>query len=335
MSPNDRFSISAEEEASLWAARLDGGALSEADRAQLEGWLAAGPGRRELLESFKALSAGLGRMLPALAAEGRVEIPAPPAPARPAWRPGWIAAGAFAAAAVVAGAVWIGWQGRTEQISAPVAQRRSFMLADGTRVELNANTSVSVRERRAERLVGLADGEAYFEVAKDRSRPFIVETPMGTVQVTGTRFNVRELGRSELEVTVIEGSVQVRCGDTAAARSAAGPVVLGAGDRLVADGSGVTVTAPPRASLEDALAWRDGWIVFRGTPLSKALAELTRYYGRAIAVTDSAAGVKLNTRFRLEDDLDGVLAALEVSLPEVAVARGADGSAKVSLRTER
>ena len=75
--------------------------------------------------------------------------------------------------------------------------------------------------------------------------------------------------------------------------------------------------------------------MFRGTPLSKALAELTRYYGRTIAVTDSAAGVKLNTRFHLEDDLDGVLASLEVSLPEVRVEREADGGAKVSLRAER
>jgi transmembrane sensor len=334
MSPDDRFSIPAEDEASLWAARLDGGTLSESDRAELERWLAGDPGRRGLLEGFERLSAGLDRLLPALAAEGRVEMPAPRAAARPAWRPGWIA-GALAAAAAVAAVVWIEWPGRPEQISAPIAQRRSFTLSDGTRVELNANTSISVMEKRAERRVGLADGEAYFEVTKDKARPFIVETPLGTVRVTGTRFNVRELAHSELVVTVVEGSVQVRCGDGAAAQSAAGPVVLGAGDRLVADDSGVTVTALPKSSLDDALAWRDGWIVFRGTPLSKALAELNRYYGRSITVTDSAAGVKLNTRFHLEDDLDGVLAALEVSLPEVRVERQADGSARVSLRGER
>jgi transmembrane sensor len=334
MSPADKFSIPAEDEASLWAARLDGGELSESDRADLEGWLAGDPGRRELLDNFRRLSAGLDRLLPALAAQGRVEMPAQRAPARPSWRPSWITAGAFAVAAVVAGTVWIEWSGRPERMTAPVAQRRSFTLSDGTRVELNANTSISVKSSRGERRVGLADGEAYFEVTKDRSRPFIVETPMGSVRVTGTQFNVRELGKSELVVTVVEGSVQVRSDDSAAAH-AAGPVALGAGDRLVADETGVTVTALPKASLDDALAWRDGWIVFRGTPLSKALAELTRYYGRTIAVTDSAAGVKLNTRFHLEDDLDGVLASLEVSLPEVRVEREADGGAKVSLRAER
>src|SRR5271157_4025698 len=180
MSPTERSFDPTEETASLWAARLDGGSLTESDRAELEAWLAGDPGRRALLEGFRKLSSDLDLLMPELVAAGSFEMPARRQAARPRRSPAWLAAGAFAVAAVAVAAVWFGWTGgRAERLTAPVAQRRSFTLADGTRVELNANTSVTVESERAERRVQLADGEAFFEVTKDRARPFVVETPAG------------------------------------------------------------------------------------------------------------------------------------------------------------
>jgi len=324
----------AEDQAALWAARLDGSPLDAAERSALDSWLDEVPGHRALLSHYLQLSSDLDRLLPELAAAGRVELPAARAPVRSGWNPRWAAAGALAAAALVAAVAWLGMPGeRLEKIATSVAQRRSFTLADGTRVELNANTSMLIENGRAERRVRLADGEAFFVVSKDKARPFIVETPAGYVRVTGPIFNVRTEAASELDVTVVEGSVQVRPGGTNGAQPA-GPVVLGAGDRLSSGDGGVAVRALSASALDDALAWRQGQIVFDGVPLAEALARLGHYHGRRITASEGAAVRRISARMSL-DDLDGFFASLEQAMPEVHVTRDPEGGARVSLRTER
>ena len=334
MSPTDKIPNPAEEMASLWAARLDGGVLSKPEQAELDAWLAESPDRRALLEDYCGVSAKLDRLLPALAAEGRVVIPQRDRPARARWTPGWVAAGAFAAAAVAVAAFWLGRPGMgPERIASPVAQRRAFMLSDGTRVELNANTSLLVENGRAERRVRLADGEAFFEVTKDKSRPFIVETPAGSVRVTGTQFDVRTEATSELIVTVVEGSVQVRPGADAAAQSE-GPVMLGPGDRLsVAEGS-VDLTALSADALEDDMAWREGKMVCVHMPLSELLSRVAHFHGRSITTTPGASDLKISGRTSL-DDCDQFFKDLEFIEPKVHVTIGPDGAARVSLRAEK
>ena len=324
---------SVEDQAALWAARLEGSSLDGAARAELSAWLEEDPARRRaFLAHYCQISADLDELLPELVAAGRVDVPAFAEPARKGRRFRWVAAGALAAAAVAAAVLWVARGGHPETIATTLAQRRSFTLADGTRVELNANTSILVENGRAERRVRLADGEAFFEVSKDKSRPFIVDTPAGSVRVTGTRFDVRTEKTSELDVTVVEGSVQVRPGETANYQ-APDPVVLGPGDQLLAGSAGVTLKPLSPGALDDALAWRDGQIVFDGEPLSEALAYIARYHGKNISATPGAAVVKVGSRMRL-DDLDGFFKDLERLLPQVHVARDAAGGARVSLRSE-
>src|SRR6185369_15486893 len=143
--------------------------------------------------------------------------------------------------------------------------RDAITLTDGSRVELNARTSIQVEIGAKERRVRLADGEAFFTVAKDPSRPFIVETPAGSVRVTGTVFNVRSESATQLEVIVAEGSVQVRPGQEGAA-----PYALTARDRLSCVGADVKTAKLSATELENALAWREGRIVFVGTPVRAA-----------------------------------------------------------------
>lgn len=321
-----------EDQAALWAARLEGSSLDGTARAELVAWLAQDPKRRAYLAHYCQLSVDLDKLLPELVAEGRVDVPAFAVPARRSFALRWITAGGLAVAVVAAAAFWIGRGGHPETIATTLAQRRSFTLADGTHVELNANTSIVVENGRAERRVRLADGEAFFEVSKDKSRPFIVETPAGSVRVTGTRFDVRTEKTSELDVTVVEGSVQVRPGETANFL-APDPVVLGPGDQLEAGAAGVRLTPLSAGALADALAWRDGQIVFDGEPLSDALAYIARYHGKNITATPGAAVVKVGSRMRL-DDLDGFFKDLERLLPQVRVTRDAGGGARVSLRSE-
>jgi transmembrane sensor len=243
----------------------------------------------------------------------------------------WGGTAALAAAAAIAVLLWLGRAPmQSESVATPMAQRQALTLADGTRVELNAQTSLQIEITRTERQVRLASGEAFFAVHKDAMRPFLVETPAGSVRVTGTQFDIRTEAASALEVTVVEGSVQARPG--AADDRTIAPVTLTAGNQLLAGPGGVEVRALSATALEDTLAWRQGKIVFEGVPLREALARFARYHGCGIAVTPDAAELRIGGRYSL-DDLDGFFAAVEEVLP-VRVAHNLNGTVQVSLRAK-
>lgn len=327
-----------DEQASLWAARLEGSLLSAADQAALEVWLAENPSHRTLLSRYCQLSADLEEQLPALVAAGVLAAPmtasaaADRAPVRRGRGLKWMAGAALAAAALVALAIWIARPSRQSGgFATAAAQRQEIKLADGTRVELNARTSLQVEIGPTERHVRLATGEAFFTVTKDPSRPFIVETPAGSVRVTGTVFNVRTESTAGLNVTVVEGSVQVRPVQTGGDRPE--PRMLHAGDRLAAGPGGVTVQSLTAGAIEDELAWREGKIVFDQTPLSVAVERYVQYHGRRITVAPELADRHVSGRKDL-DDLTGFLRDLE-NTQHVRVTTGLDGDMQVSARDER
>ncbi len=225
------------------------------------------------------------------------------------------------------GGLWLG-RPRTEHdsIATAGAQRQTLTLADGTRAELNAQTSLQVEIGAAERRVRLASGEAFFTVSKDKNRPFFVETPAGSVRVTGTVFNVRSETTTALEVVVVEGSVQVRPGESATGRPVE-PVALVAGDQLSAGTDGVSVQKLSAGAVDDELAWRHGQVVFKGVPLSAVLARFAHYHGRGITAAPEVAQLRVGGRYSL-DDLDTFLAAIEPVL-HVRVTRGLSGTIQV------
>lgn len=323
----------ADELAALWAARLDGSELSAADRRELAIWLDADPVHRSLLSSYCQFSADLEQQLPLLAgardevAESRTAAKA----VRPfSWlrRPTWAVA-TLAAAAALAAFLWpTRPQEHFQNLGTAVAARQSFALPDGSQVELNARTAAEVRLTATERRVRLAGGEAFFRVEPDAARPFFVETPAGSVRVIGTEFNVRAESAASLEVTVRTGSVQVRTGSTTDTHE------LQRGDRLVSEGSAAKISVLDAGQLDDALAWRQGRIVFADTPLREALARFAHYHGRTLAASDRAASRHIGGRYAL-DDLDGFLAFLgEAEGMGLRVSRGTDGSVRVALPDE-
>ena len=320
----------ADERASYWAARLEGSELSAADQSDFDAWLSEHSSHRALLAGYCQFSADLEASLPALAQSGAVELPQEIAPRRRRLAPWFTLAGlavaGLAAAAVVVLVFWpLSTRVQSEVIATAVAQRQSLTLADGTRAELNAQTSLQIELGATERRVRLAGGEAFFTVTKDANRPFVVETPAGSVRVTGTVFDVRSEATSPLEVLVVEGSVQVRSGDTAAGGNQ--PVRLAAKEKLTATSGAVKVRTLSPRELDDALAWRRGQIVFNGEPLSTALARFARYHGRGFTAAPQVAQLAVGGRYSL-DDLDGFLSALEVVLP-VRVTRDLSGMVHV------
>jgi transmembrane sensor len=321
-----------DEQAALWAARLDGSTLTAADRTTLDAWLAENPAHRTLLSHYCQFSADLEQKLPVLVADGAVELPSDSVPRRSRIRLMW-RAGALAAAAVAMVVMYVlaPPQIKSGNFATPTALRQTITLGDGTRVEMDAQTSLQVEIDGKERRLRLASGEAFFSVHKDASRPFTVETPAGSVRATGTQFDVRAETAATLEVTVVEGSVLARPGEAGGRPGA--PVVLAAGDRLAAGPDGVAICALNAADLDAALAWREGMIVCNGMPLREALARFARYHGRGITATAGAAEQRVVGRYSL-DDLDGFLAQLEEALP-IRVTRSLNGTVQVSLRSEQ
>jgi transmembrane sensor len=318
----------AEDQASLWAARLEGSVLTAEDRAELDAWLAGDPARRPLLSTYCSLSAKLDFAVPELAAAGSIAMPAVRERRHSGWNPWKVATAALAVAALAAGV--FGYErlsGGTENLSTPTGQRGSFTLSDGTRVELNANTSITVQNGRSERRVHLANGEAFFVVSKDKERPFIVDTPAGSVRVTGTIFNVLTEAASQLEVTVVEGSVQVRPDDLGGVPSG-GPTDLVAGGVLTSENGSVSITTLQPADIDDALAWRRGQIVCKAMPVSEALARFAHYYGRVMTATAGAGAAHASGQYSL-GNLDEFLDFLHDSM-SLSVVRAADGSVRVS-----
>lgn len=320
--PEQLRSEQAEEQAALWAARLDGSPLPTSDVADLEGWLAADPLNRERLERYRHFDRGLGDALGEMAAAGLVAKPHSPASKRRSFLKTLCFSTAALAAVVLAFALWPSLRASApETFASSAAQRRSLALADGTRVELNAKSRLEVFGDSGVRRVRLVEGEAYFEVRKDPARPFIVDTARGSVRVTGTVFDVNAEARAGLAVTVVEGSVLV-------SPAQGGAVALSLSEQF-ADGRKRALSA---SELENALAWRKGLAVFEASPMGEAVALFARYHGRAIEVSPAASGLGVGGRFSL-DDLDTFLAALPEMHP-VEVVGKPDGTLRVRLRNE-
>lgn len=322
----------AEEAAALWAARLDGSDLSADDHRALQAWLEANPAHRELLSTYCQFSADLEEKLPVLLARGQVDIPNTPIQRhRPRSKLIWLwGVGTGLAAACLAVVLWMRPpETQLLNVATPVAQRQSLDLMDGSHVQLDARTSLRIEIDDESRRVRLAGGQAFFAVAKDPNRPFVIETPAGAIRVRGTKFDVQNFSDDSLTVTVTEGIVQV---SPAVKEHGAAPFTLTVGDQLAIDASGADLRKLSESELEDSLAWREGYVVFDGVALETALRRFGRHHGIGITCSPEVAKLNVGGRFAL-DDLQGFFVALEDALP-VRVNRGLNGTVRVTARSE-
>lgn len=144
----------------------------------------------------------------------------------------------------------------------------SLILSDGTKVWLNASSSLRfpVSFGAHERVVQLM-GEAYFEVSKDKDRPFQVQVNGRSIRVLGTSFNVNAYHPDADVTTLISGAIEVENGEE--------KHVLKPGEQAVMQYSRIRVE---KADLAKAIAWKEGYFLFNGDPVSEALAQVARWY---------------------------------------------------------
>jgi transmembrane sensor len=191
------------------------------------------------------------------------------------------------------------WGSGGERYTTAVGGFASVPMTDGSKVTLNTDSVIRVALTEHERRVELEQGEAFFEVAKDPARPFVVRAGKKRVIAVGTKFSVQHLDK-DIRVLVTEGKVRVEDSDSPSTPK--GPdtgTILTAGDIARADGSAVVVQKAPPPQVEEFLSWREGYLRFHETALADAVAEMNRYNTRKIFIEDpELAVIQISGTFR-------------------------------------
>jgi transmembrane sensor len=306
-------------QARRWAVALAAGPLPSREQKRFEQWLAADPAHAAAFATSRALFEDLGR-LEALRAYARLPArpPSPFARLRLWWEGAPAAPRLALGAATLALVVALAWPFvsiRTDVYQTGVGQTRQVALADGSQVALGPASSLRVRLSPGRRDAYLDEGEAFFTVAKQHGRPFLVDAGQAHVRVVGTRFNVRR-DASQVRVAVQEGVVQVGAheGQTA--------LTLGRGQDATARNGALT---EGRIDVAEAGAWRDGRVYYAGARLSEVVADARRYTARPIAfASPEIAQLEVTASFRTEG-FEAFITGLPSVLP-VVVTTQPDGS---------
>jgi transmembrane sensor len=318
-----------EEEAATWTWRLDAAPLSADQQQAYEAWLRQDPRHRRAMEDLSKVWDALDQLAETRLADSHMtDVPEQSRQLirrrRQLW---WVAAAAMLTVAV-SGVAWLQHGSEPQTYSTAVGQQRNVTLADGSVVALNTNTILESDLSRRVRQIYLRKGEAHFQVAHDRSRPFLVHAGDAVVRAVGTEFEVRVREDRHVDVVVNEGQVEVQASSPAAAPSepvrAAMVRAVSAGEQLSTATLDAVVIPVSAQQLSSQLAWREGAIVFEGEPLSVAVAEIERYTDARIIINDAGVReLKVGGRFRT-DDVQGFFDGLQAALP-VSVRRSRDG----------
>jgi ferric-dicitrate binding protein FerR (iron transport regulator) len=285
---------------SLLQKRLSG-PLTPQEQSSLDDWLAQSPDNQSVAEQVSKtwdLSKGFSQEveLDMDADFERLERRIAQAEEKPAAKVmalkpkrSWLAIAAAILALLVAPFVlrkFLGSEAKMDSFAtADAPAQQPMLLADGSKVWLNAHSSLEYfTEDKGKRRCVKLSGEAFFEVAKNPERPFVVETQLGEVTVLGTSFNVRNKpGKPTLEVNVSTGKVRLQ--------PSGSPQHL----LLVADETGIydqqkNTLVKSTGMANNTAAWHTAKLVFDNAELSEVLQQLSVLYGTGLSVENQAVG---------------------------------------------
>jgi len=274
-----------------WFNRLRADHVSDEDRNGFTDWLQSDPAHPQVFQEIEDLWNGLSGL--------------PEARRRRRKAMTRRAVGKGAVALMLAGGVWSAY--RTYPLAdyrTGVGERLKVTLPDGSRVDLATATALSLDDGPTVRRVILHKGEAFFDVATDPSRPFVVDAGGGSITALGTAFAVADADKG-VAVTVTQHAVRI----DAAARH----IRLDAGMQAMYDTRGIG--APQTVDQSVALAWREGRLVFVNERLDRVVNALNRWRsGRLVVMNPQLAAHHVTLIVNLED-VEGALNQLQDALP--------------------
>jgi transmembrane sensor len=287
------MSGTAQEQAAAWVVRLHADPC-DGDLDRFELWRSQSPDHEAAYEHALATWVNFGEH----AAAGKVLAMRRDALARARqvkrrWRPQLIAA---AVLALVFAPLLMWWGMRAPpalEYQTAQGEQRVIVLSDGSRMSLDARTRVTVLYTDDARSIQLLDGRANFEVAKDVTRPLRVKAGPRTVTAVGTVFTVERETQSVV-VTLLEGIVAV----TTREREPK-PIELAPLQELVITDSGSVSLHP--VDRDEALAWREGKLIFEDEPLRRVVARMNDYVTTPLVVEGKAAELRISGVFKAGD----------------------------------
>ena len=306
-------------EAAAWAWRLDRG-LSAKEQDELFDWIGADPIHADLLsrqrQDWKRLD-HLSAWGPEHSSRPNPDLLAPK-PRRRLDRVFW---GAVAAAATLAVAFVIFQEGSSryaDAASEAIAEAKPEIrnqLEDGSTIKLKEGAEVTTHFTSSERRVRMKKGEAFFIVAKDASRPFVVEVHGVDVSAIGTAFNVR-LDEDAVEVLVAEGIVEVASSSVDGVSPELNETPrLEAHERAIISLSshlGVPqVAVLSKAEIQRVLAWQHGAMTFAAKPLAEIIDELNRLNDTQLTIVDPDLASERFTGTFLSSNVEGFVSVLK------------------------
>ena len=209
--------------------------------------------------------------------------------------------GAIAAALLIGvmGTASHWWLTRPDDYRTAAGERRVITLSDGSKLSLDADSEVTVRYQKHARLLRLLKGQARFDVAHDKARPFSVAAGKQKVIATGTAFNI-DMAGSKVLVTLIEGRVMVVDESEESATVHPKIIELRAGQQLSTRPSASPEIA--QANVQRVTAWTVGQLSFDDEPLASVVERVNRYGGTQIVITDPKVGaMKISGVFNAGD----------------------------------
>lgn len=297
------------QEAADWLTRLQRPEVDEADWLAFDAWL-SDPGAQAAYDAVQAVDEEIFQR--GAAVRGELAEPRRVAAKRAFlidWRwLGGLGAAAAAAAVAIAIAPWGDLLPQPDTLyTTDKGESRTLELADGSRVDMNTDSHLSVRLDKDARRVTVHEGQALFDVAHDRARPFLITVGDETVRVVGTKFDVRRRD-GQLSVTVLRGLVEV------STDGEDDPIRLHPGQMLehVEGASGVSVRA---VAAEDQIGWRSGRLVYRDQPLGRIVSDLNHYFPRPIRLDGENTATLRFSGVLIVDGQDAMVRRLTSLMP--------------------
>lgn len=173
---------------------------------------------------------------------------------------------------------------------------RQQSIPDGSLATLSSDSELNVSLTRRRRDIDLMKGEAYFEVAKDPGRPFVVNAGGTTATAVGTKFSVRR-DKDSVRLVVTEGTVRL---DPSIAGNKMPSATFTAGAIALVTKDGIRVESRSPEQAAEAIGWMSGDVVFHGTPLREAIVDFNRFNRRQLVIADSKAGdIRIDGSFKV------------------------------------